>query len=97
VTDLTAWNHDPRLTASIDARLTELVLMHTARDHRWVRTVLAVADDLVAHDQVPELLSAVCRLITDLACGCHGHQVAVARFTSDLRALRIAAFEEMAQ
>ena len=52
--------------------------MHTSADPRWVRTTMALAEDLVAHDQVVEMLSAVCVFITNLATGCHGYEVAIA-------------------
>ena len=68
--------------------------MHTSADPRWVRAVLTAADDLTANDEVAEMLSAVCVLVTELATGCHGYPEAIARFTWELQRLRAAAIEE---
>lgn len=88
-------DHDPRLTASIDARLCELALLHMRGDHTWVRTVMSFAADVTEHDEVPELLSSMCRLVTNLAIRAAGdHDAAIAHFTEDLEALRRAASRE---
>lgn len=89
-----AWDRDTPRTAALDARLQEMCLMHTAADPRWIPTVLALAADLVAHEQVVEMLSAVSCFVTGLATGCHGYEVAIARFTGDLQQLRRIAIEE---
>jgi hypothetical protein len=91
---LPEWDRDPGKTAAIDARLQEIVLQHIANDPHWVRTVMALADDLLAFDQVPEMLSSICTFITNLAIWTYGQQEAVARFTADLQQLRAIAIKE---
>ena len=91
---LPEWDSNPAKTAAIDARLQEIMLQHIANDPRWVRTVMALANDLTAFDQVPEMLSAVCRYVTNLAIWSYGRQEAVDRFTADLQQLRAIAVKD---
>ena len=88
---------DPNKTAALDARLQEIALMHIANDPRWVRTVMALADDLAAFDQVPEMLAALCRFVSNLAIWSYGRQEAIDRFAADLQQLRAIAIKEAMQ
>jgi hypothetical protein len=90
--ELPEWDKpDPPSTAAIDARLCELLLQHVRGDHTWPRAVLRFAADVREHDEIPELLSAVCRFVLNQAIACHGAEVTIARLESDLEQLWTAA------
>jgi hypothetical protein len=90
------WDRDRRKTAALDARLQELVVLHTAADPRWGDTLLALSDDIASADQVPETMSAFCRYITNLVIWNYGgQQEAVEAMTNDLNHLRRIAIEGM--
>ena len=86
---------DSPSTASIDARLCELLLLHMRGDHAWARAVVSFANDVRGHDQVPdqipELLSAFCRYALIQSLACHGAEATIARLESDLVQLHAAA------
>ena len=84
----------PSRMAALDARLQEVMLMHTAGDPRWARTLTALADDLVSFDQVPEMLSSMCKFVTNMAIWTYGAQEAVDLFAADLQRLRTIAHRE---
>jgi hypothetical protein len=88
------WDEPTPRTAAIDARLCDVLLQHVRGDHEWVRTVMAFADDVREHDEIPELLSAVCRYVANMSIECHGVAVTIARLEADLAALRRAAVKE---
>ena len=84
----------PSRMAALDARLQEVMLMHVTGDPRWARTLTGVADDLVSFDQVPEMLSSVCKFVTNTVVYAYGAQEAVDLFTTDLQRLRTIANKE---
>jgi hypothetical protein len=88
------WDRDPRKFAALDARLQELIMLHTAADPRWDETLLTLSDDVTSADQVPEAFSAFCRYITNLVLYMYGGQdEAVKAMTDCLSQLRRIAAE----
>jgi hypothetical protein len=88
------WDRDWRKYAALDARLQELIMLHTDDDPRWGDTLLALSDDVTSQDQVPEAFSGFCRYITNLALYMYGGQAeAVKAMTDCLDQLRRIAAE----
>jgi hypothetical protein len=87
---LPEWDsNDPGGRAAMDARLQDLALQAIENDPRWPRTLMALSEDLVNLDQVPEMLSSVCTFVVNMAIWVHcGRDEAIERFKSDLVQLR---------
>ena len=93
MTDVPEWDRPTPKTAALTARLQEFELAF-CEDGAWLRTLLALADDITVADEVPELLVSVLRQYRDEQFGCHGRDVTIARLRSDLARMRREALEE---
>ena len=93
------WDRDDHSKrAGLDARLQDMVVQHLANDPLWPTTVTGLADDLVANDEVREMLPRACIVIENLAIWMYGgRQAAIDRFTSDLAQLRAIAMKGVAE
>ena len=89
---------DPGGRAAMDARLQDLALQAIENDPRWPHTLMALSEDLVNLDQVPEMLSSVCTIVVNMAIWTYGgRDEAIERFKSDLAQLRRIASKEAGQ